>query len=381
MLSLPQVLHEAQRHAVVEIAIEPGEPVTFHGEQGVLVLGEALGEGEISEALSQVLAPEQQADLAVASVVEFHVPGFAEWTFVAETSTDGVVIRGRIREGDTPQEYGAPLDLPPLEPFEYERSSEIPRSSSVLRQAGPGETRWDVGAVTGDEAAVVTSEVERVPTGSLEDPTLASTMAQVHRVEPEVEADELSLPPLGQSADAEDNGVIDFALVGRTAPTTDVPSVLDDNETTAPRITPEPEEPSEPRGDGTLSLHVVALNAGTVVHLQGMGAGTRLLKRYSGSHTVIEGENLDEVLGRPLEEIPLGEAYLVRLEDPGACLPWLLRRLEEGSCVIVETRARTLAGARRCLLGAAPSLHVARWLDAHKHVWIYADGRAWVLEE
>lgn len=410
MLSLPQVLHEAQRHAVVEIAIEPGEPVTFHGEQGVLVLGDPLGEGEISESLTQVLAPEQQADLAVASVVEFHVPGFAEWNFVAETSADGVIIRGRVREGDTPQEYGAPLDLPPLEPFEYERNAEIPRSSSVLRPAGSGSTRWDVGAVADDESTgdapateapppqsesqsepvpgSVIEEVDRVPTGSLEDPTLASTMAQVRRV-PGGHAD--GTAEVAKAELTKDEGLIDFALVGRPASTTDLPSVEDaakpggsgeyDPEKTAPRVSQDGGAGPTLRGDNTLSMHVVALNPSTVVHLAGIGASERLLAHYDGPHALLDHESVDEITSKPIDEVPLGQAYVVRLEDPSRCLAWILRRLEEGSCVIVETRARSAAGARRSLLGDAPSIHMARWLDAHDHLWIYAEGASWMLEQ
>ncbi|MCA9653888.1 MAG: hypothetical protein H6712_09080 [Myxococcales bacterium] len=372
MLSLPQVLHEAQRHSVTEIAIEPGQPVTFHGEQGALVLGDPLDEGEISDALTQVLAPDQMADLAVASMVEFHLEGYAEWDLVAETGVEGVAIRGRIRDGSTPEEYGVPLDLPPLRHFD-ELTSELPRASVTMPMQAkePGETRWDINAIDG----VVMQEVPRAPSGAIEDPTLRPTTG---------ERPPLSVfdDPYDDSDLSEDEGIIDFALVGRNAPTADLPGVDPSLVSTAPRVrAPEPRgtRPTM-RGDDTLAMHIDSLTPGTVVYLAGVGAGPRLLEHFEAGYEVIDDGSWATVTTRPLAEIPMGQAYLVRLEDPSRCLSWLLRRLEEGGCVVMETRARTAAGARRLLLGAEATPHVVGWLDAHRQLWLHADGRAWLLE-
>ncbi|MCA9710657.1 MAG: hypothetical protein KDK70_32745, partial [Myxococcales bacterium] len=189
MLSLPQVLYEAQRHAVEEIAIEPGEPVSFHGQQGALVLGDPLEDADISEALSQVLAPEQQAELAVAGVVEFYVEGYAQWSLVAETAEDGVVIRGHVRDGDSPSEVGTPLELPPLQPFQPERGADPPPSSgSVLRRSVRQATRWDMG------------------------------IADVLDLDDEEDSAEPVFDDSGSRAMLDDDEAIDFALVGRTGP-------------------------------------------------------------------------------------------------------------------------------------------------------------------
>ncbi|MEM7158938.1 MAG: hypothetical protein AAF799_39235 [Myxococcota bacterium] len=369
MLSLPQVLHEAQRHAVTEIAIEPGQPVTFHGDQGALVLGDMLEEQEISEALTLVLAPDQMAELAVANIVEFHIGGFSEWNFVAETGEDGVMIRGRIRDGSVPDEYGVPLELPPLEPFEYERTSEIPRSSgSVLRQNEPRETRWDLAA-----AGAVSQDIDSAPSASIEDPSLVNP-DDPPTVEPEAEA-----PPPPQG---ENGGLIDFALVGRTAPTSDLPEMEPSLATTAPRLSGfDPVSvQTTMQGEDTLGMHVDALLPGTVIHLAGLGAGERLFRDFDGAYEVIDDATWATATSRPLTEIPLGQAYLVRLEDPSRCLPWLLRRLEEGACLVIETRARTVEGARRVLLGAEASSHLVGWLDVQEHWWLHPEGAVWTLD-
>ena len=387
VLSLPQVLHEAQRHSVSEIAIEPGQPATFHGEQGALVLGDPLDEGNISDALAQVLAPDQMAELAVAGVVEFHVGGYAEWDMIAETGVDGVTIRGRIRDGSTPEEYGMPLELPPLEHHD-ELTSEISRDAvqQMLQQKEPGETRWDLNAVT-DAAAVPSpapapdsgapsEELPRVPSGAIEDPTLSPSTAEREAI---VSARE---PAADDSLLDDDEGVIDFALVGRTAPTSDIPEMNPALQTTAPRLHKPEARGVRPtmRGDDTLAMHIDSLKPGTVVYLAGVGAGARLLEHYEAGYELIDDGTWATVTTRPLAEIPMGQGYLLRLEDPSRCLPWLLRRLEEGACVVVETRSRTPQGARRVLLGAESTPQLAQWLDAHRQLWLHADGTAWMMQ-
>lgn len=382
MLSLPQVLHEAQRHSVDEIAIEREEPVTFHGEQGALILGEALSDSDISEALSQVLAPEQQAELAVAGVVEFYVEGYAEWNLVAETAEDGVVIRGRIREGDSPGEVGAPLDLPPLQPFEPERSSEIPPSSdSVFHQTGPRATRWDMG---------IADDV-------LESGTLGSSTPPPKGV-PVSTRFPASGPLLLDDEAFDDEGAIDFALVGRPG--------TDDDELPAPalgsrpRRTPPPEPElesdmdlgmettvakvttgSRPAVESTsLDAHAGIVEPGTVVYLGGIDQGEGLLRAVPGGFTVVDEDTWATVTTSSFDLLPLDHSYLVRLEDPSRCLPWLLRRLEEGARIVVEGRATTSAGARRTLLGAEATPLLAQWLDAHPQRWLCPDGSGWRLE-
>lgn len=368
VLSLPLVLREAERHAVEEVVVQPGHPVTFHGEQGALVLGHDLDEATISDALSVVLGPEQQAELAVAGVVEFYVEGYAEWTLLAESGTEGVIIRGRIRDGATPDGLGVPLELPPLEPFEPDGPDLPAAPDSVLRSGSTRSTRWDVGV-----AGAVLDEMPA--TGSLDDHTLDDVPSR-----PPDEPDG-SLPPRPRSSAwllDDDAAAIDFALVGRTAPTGELPDLHASGSATMPRLV----AGTRPtlRSDDTLAMHVDALDPGTVVFLAGVGVGERLLQPLEEGYEVIDLDTWDEVTTRPYEELPADRGYLVRLEDPSRCLGWLLRRLEEGARVVVETRARTAAGARRSMLGIDATPHAEAWLDAHPQLWLHADGRTWVLE-
>ncbi len=381
VLSLPQVLYEAQRHSVDEIAIERAEPVTFHGEQGALILGDPLSDSDISDALSQVLAPEQQAELAVAGKVEFFVEGYSQWTLVAETAEDGVVIRGRIRDGQPAREVGVPLDLPPLQPFEPDANADIPQSEgSVLQQSGNRSTRWDVGLAS----------------------SMLESGASPSPAEPEPE------PTPSPVFDDEDGA--DFALVGRTGPTGDMPSAepeLPPSETgptghiprmvagttgghepavdpaidtTLPQVQASRGTRPTMHGGDTLAAHVDALESGGVVYLAGRGVGERLLEHLDEGYETIDDDSWATVTTLPIEELPVGRGYLVRMEDPSRCVSWLLRRLEEGARVVVEGRAQSAAGARRVLLGAEATPHLVDWLDVHSQQWLHLDGAVWRLD-
>jgi hypothetical protein len=368
VLSLSLVLHEAARHSVDEIVIEPGQPITFHGEQGVLVLGDELAEASISDALSLLLAPEQQAELAVAGLVEFYVEGHNEWSFIAESGSDGVVIRGRIRDGGIPEVVGVPLDLPPLEPFEPD-GGDIPHAPvSALRQTHPRTTRWDVNV-----AGSVFEPMPPTGSGAIEDTTLPPR----HPVGRHDTDD--GLPPRVDGSPLDGDGSIDFALVGRGPPTgEEMPDADPERASTMPRLVA-----ARPtlRGDDTLAMHIDALDPGTVVYLAGIGVGERLLQHLEEGFELVDLDSWDVVTTRPFEEMPTtGRGYLVRLEDPSRCLAWLLRRLEEGARIVVESRSRTAAGARRSLLGVEATPHVVGWLDTHRQLWLRADGRTWVIE-
>lgn len=67
-----------------------------------------------------------------------------------------------------------------------------------------------------------------------------------------------------------------------------------------------------------------------------------------------------------VRELPVGALVIVRCEDPSSLLDGILRRLEEGYRVFVETRARTVAGARRMLLGVSATDRAERWLDEQR---------------
>ena len=71
---------------------------------------------------------------------------------------------------------------------------------------------------------------------------------------------------------------------------------------------------------------------------------------------------------------------IMTVDDPSPHLGWILRRLEEGSRVLVESRATTPAGARRVLLGITAHERAETWLDAHEQVALVRAGDEWVLK-
>jgi hypothetical protein len=359
VLSLPQVLHEAERHAVDEIVIAPGRPVTLHGDEGELVLGDEIREVTISDALLVMLAPEQQAELAVAGIVEFRVEGHPEWSLVAESGADGVLIRGRTRDAGALEPVGAPLDLPPLVPFDPDGVVASPALGAGPRRPHVRSTRWDVDVA-----------------GSMLEPVSGSARAEGSRHATGRYDLEHQLPPRVPSSPLDES--IDFALVGRMPPTRELPDLRAERAPTMPRL---PASHDDPWGHDALAVHAKALAPGTVAYVAGIGVGERLLRPLEDGFEVIDLDTWDDALSRPYEDLPTpGRAYLVRLEDPSRCLAWLLRRLEEGARVVVETRARTAMGARRALLGVEATPHVVQWLDAHPQLWLHAEGRTWHLE-
>jgi hypothetical protein len=74
-----------------------------------------------------------------------------------------------------------------------------------------------------------------------------------------------------------------------------------------------------------------------------------------------------------------GGVLIVRAEDPSPWLAWLLRRVEEGRRVIVETDALTPAGARRILLGVGATPRAELWLDAVRVLSATVSEDRWIL--
>ncbi len=371
VLSLPQVLHEALRHNASEIVVEVGHAATMFTNDEPLIVGDALVESDISEAISQVLTPEQQAELLVAGVVEFSIEGYKQWAMIAETGADGIVVRGRLREDDGEDAVGAPLELPPFERFDPERQPEMPPrpEGSVLQSGEARSTRWDVGV-----AGAVAEEIPRTISDALTDPTLDEA--------PLYNAGTAAMPATENGLQVErDEGPVDFALVGRAGPTADFPEVDDPatGPTMAPRLNKRASRPTIHSNDPFVG-HVDTIGPGSVVYMAGVGVAERLLQHFDEGYEIIDESTWDTVTTRLLDEMPPGGNYLVRLEDPSRCLGWLLRRLEEGARLVIESRSRTAEGVRRMLLGTEATPQTAMWLDAHPQLWLFLSNNTWTLE-
>jgi hypothetical protein len=112
----------------------------------------------------------------------------------------------------------------------------------------------------------------------------------------------------------------------------------------------------------------IDIGEGTLVYLLEPGLAEQLVSALQAPALVVD-EQIDSVqLASRVRALPTGSILLVQREDPSAWLGWILRRLEEGFRVFLDTRARNLEGARRILLGTAASERAEAWLAAHAQI-------------
>jgi hypothetical protein len=347
MRSLPQVLHEAAQRNASEIVLESGESAMIRTAAGSEAFGDVLSEGELFDALGQVLGPEQQAELAVGNVVEFNIEdGSTRWSLVTEAGAHGIVVRGRCANPERGPRVGISLDLPPLEHSD-DAEAAPPMRASVLTRA----TRR-----TALDLAASRSEPETP------DPASASSSGgRPSWLESNATFDDAS----------SEGGSVDFELRDQ-----------DRGEDAAGIELPESDH------DLGALLEGGTVESSLAAHLRAVSPGTLcLVHRPGGSEGVApnlpEAVTIDDAtvasMVAALERDP-GTTYLLRVDDPSAWLGWTLRRLEEGARVFVETRARTFEGARRVLLGLSPSTRADAWLAAHRVCWLAPRDGAWILE-
>lgn len=107
------------------------------------------------------------------------------------------------------------------------------------------------------------------------------------------------------------------------------------------------------------------IGEGTLAFVREPGLADRIASCYRVRALVFDDRAALEEVSEQLRSAPPGTLVIVRREDPSALLGWILRRLEEGMRVFVETRARSKEGARRMLLGLHAGERAEQWLDCH----------------
>lgn len=360
MPSLPQVLHEASlRGGAIEVTLESDQRPMVRTDAGSVTVGDPLSESELFDALSMVLSPDQQAELALGNVVSFGVDvGSEHWTLVAEPAVDGIVVRGRIGSSSAETHAPAPvpstraLDLPMLDTVEPDRQSVPSTGKSILRPS-KRRTAWDIGV---PEAAV---PPPRAPTPPPSKPSWSKQMAG------EEGSDfELRTPTGEQPAsliDAHDLSARDDD---------------DDNIDLAELVIP-PQDPHELEIRESLEAFAAAVAPGTLCIVQGEGGAEALATAMpGGDYALIDDAAPDGVLSVAADLEP-GSCFAVRLEDPSLVLGWILRRLEEGSTVVLQSRARTAQGAQRILLGTSATRRGEEWLSVHAAIWFAEQPAGW----
>lgn len=124
------------------------------------------------------------------------------------------------------------------------------------------------------------------------------------------------------------------------------------------------ELPTVTRGSSGLGGLAAGIGEGALVYIREPGLAESLAQSFAAPSVTIDDQvRADEVWAR-VRGLPTGAIVIVRREDPSTLLDWILRRLEEGYRVFVESRARTAEGARRILLGVGASDRAERWLDS-----------------
>jgi len=365
MTALPQILQDAaQRHAT-EVILEAGQPPLARREGQAMHLGAAWSERELFDALEQVLEPEQLAELAVGNVVEFslEVDG-RRWTLLGEPSSEGVVVRGRLRASAN-VELGAPLLLPPLAPFRPPEEDIPPvpvqegrvtgeHWSQGLGSSATGTPDWLIGNSEGRGAS---APVPLDDTGEVFD--FAAEDDPGDDLPELIEPDWTDEGEVAMLRPVESEGTVSMRRP---------PETLEDLRT------PDSGEFAVPESDLAAELPT-----GALCWIRGHGVAEQLLAGVSGPLIGID-ERDESVREAQALARRTTATFVVRREDPSTLLGWLLRRLEEGSRVVVETRARTAAGARRVLLGVGYGLAAEAWLDAMPMFWWSEDDGEWRLE-
>ncbi len=347
--SLLQVLHDASGHGADEIVLEADRTPSMRTPAGVETLGVVLSEGELFDALAAVLPPEQQAELAMGGLVEFQVhDGSTRWSLVAEAGGAGAIVRGRTVTGSPAlAEVGVPLELPPLA-----RSTGDGAASSVPRAPGPLARRRDTAWDLPPPSPGPLSEAERPssPTGS----------TRLHGATPDL--DYVPVPSRAPSG-------VDFAVRPRDAI---LPAAALEDAAELPA------SPSWSRGESGAVRHTTTtlirqIPEGSVVFVRGVGNGERLARAIAPYDLVVSARDVGaRRTGGPA-------VYVVRLEDPSEVLGWALRRVEEGARMVIETGARTLAGARRGFVGIHANTAAQQWLAAVPVFWAAPEGERWTV--
>lgn len=331
-----------------EVVIETDKPVRLVHAHGAATLGEALSGDVVFDALAEVLSSDQQADLALGEPVKFDlVVGEATWHLVGETAQEVTAVRARPGDGAFEPADSVPIAL------------------------DPDETPVDVATDAPADAATDASRPRRRgPSG------------------PHVPSDNIDIEIQFDDDAVEERAGVRLAalrpITVEAEPRTRWPrqaaALVGYSRAESPRRRgPAPPLRSAGRRED-LDAIALALPAGTFGFLHRAAGQGALLAQALGWPLLRIGEgDAPERAFAAAANLPDGAALLVELEDPSPWLPWLLRRVEEGRRVLVETRATSPMGARRIMLGVSATPRAEQWLASVRVVHAGVVDGAWVL--
>ncbi len=330
----------------MRVRVETGQPVVWVTAAGSQRFGDPLNTEDIFDAIACALPPEKQAELALSERTRWMMTGDVAWEVEVRAGADGVAVEARredaqasVWHGHTPE---APVAVPEQElDFELDVDVELDLGAQPAGVAVPElELEFELQRGRDDD------EVPHVPQEGdwieLDDPHPAD-------VEGAKRGREQSAAPLTHRVDVEAN----TSVVGQQLEGVGVGVPAGAICFASPQLLP----------DVVGALGAAALSVG------------------DDARSGLEEEQATVARLRQLNEGSGEGCIVVRAEDPSRWLAWVLRRLEEGHRVVVETRALSPAGALRCLLGTAATVRAHAWLDEHPHFSARVeDGRLQLVE-
>ncbi len=377
MTFLAGVLEHASSRSAFELLIESGQPVVLTTVNGTEHSGEVVSEAELFEALTEVLGPDQQVDLAVGNMVEFSLNSSRDvWTLVTDSGADGIFVHGHLQQ-DPRRTARMPivaspvkLEIPPLEPFvpmpspaveapailaAIELETQRERPPTPARESSNGAMQEDAVEDASDDAILLDNSALDLSDGT----------------------------PAQASTDMYDPTARSWSLDLAAAFMDDASSEMRD---AAPATQPR-HATLQMRSHGTVAVDTGTselvelaseIEPGMLCFVHGDGVAAQLGDFVGAPLSVIDERSsvatLDEIRS---ESSGVGACVVVVLDDPSVHLGWLLRRVEEGWRVLLETRARTPDGALRILLGTNAGERATKWLDAIDVRWLVRHDGHW----
>lgn len=296
---LPELLDRVESAAPTEVLLATERPLTLIHARGTQTLEGVIRDGDIYQVLSDLLTPEQQAELVVCRRVEVELASANDrrWRVIAETGTDTISIRAQ------PDGESDGLD------------------ADEVVVIFPTDA-WGAGEPPREEAAEI--EVDIDVDIEVEDAT-----TRRHAAVP------IKLPP-GSRTRRRTGALRSLEGEGQAAAVWHDAGVL-----------------------------VSSIRPGSLCFLHfGDDVGSQVARALAQPVLTIGEADTPSMLSSALGALADDGVIVVSIEDPSPWLPWLLRRVEEGRRVVIETRATTHEGARRILLGVDASARAEAWLDA-----------------
>ena len=384
MRSLLSLLESAARRSASEVVLESGQPVSLTTARGPEREQGVLPGNELFDMIVAVIDDSQQVELVIGNPIEFTIEADGSWAVRAEPRADGMLVRA---QREAPLELGIQLD--DAFGLDDDHSFETGGFETVGSGLGSGGPPSQLRI----EALEMPALREVAPAAPFESGTWALAdeeefdvgfdgPATAADLEVERESAHIGVPDDDDDDDDDDDpfGSLAGPPVARPTRALESRPTRSDNLSTASggaatqrelrplaaQLDPRRERPlpATNPSSGRSEPKPVTVAEGSLVYISTPGYAETLAESLAVPKLVVDDQSDLEQAWTRVRGLPVGAIVIVRREDPSPVLDAILRRLEEGYRVFVETRARTPEGARRILLGVGASARAERWLDS-----------------